>query len=92
MKTVRDVAQEEALHQVNSLIDSLITNSDRIIARQRCQSFLNGCSLQEEDQPHQMVDKKFEMAILGCTLDDQKVIKRRLLALMTYLNKQSISD
>lgn len=95
VKTVRDAAQEEALHQVNSLIDSLITSTDRILARQRCQTFLNGCSFNESSsnalELDQVVDKKFEMAMLGCTLDDQKVIKKRLLALMTYLNKQTVS-
>lgn len=37
------------------------------------------------------VDKKFESVLLGCTLDDQKNIKKRLQALMDYLNKQTIS-
>lgn len=96
VKTVRDAAQEEALHQVNSLIDSLITSTDRILARQRCQTFLNGCSFSENmanaQEQNQAVDKKFEMVLLGCTLDDQKVIKKRLQALMTYLNKQTVSD
>lgn len=96
VKTVRDAAQEEALHQVNSLIDSLITSNDRMLARQRCQTFLNGCSFNECNsnarEQDQVVDKKFEMVVLGCTLDDQKVIKKRLQALMTYLNKQTISD
>lgn len=96
VKTVRDTAQEESLHQVNSLIDSLITSTDRLLARQRCQTFLNGCSgndpLSQFNEKDQMVDKKFEMAVLGCTLDDQKIIKKRLQALMTYLNKQTISD
>lgn len=95
VKTVRDAAQEESLHQVNSLIDSLITSTDRILARQRCQQFLNGCSGNEPqtqlNEHDQMVDKKFEMAVLGCTLDDQKIVKKRLQALMTYLNKQTIT-
>lgn len=94
VKTVRDTAQEEALHQVNSLIDSLITSTDRILARQRCQTFLNGCNDSSSCAPDsdQAVDKKFEMVVLGCTLDDQKVVKKRLQALMTYLNKQTVSD
>lgn len=96
VKTVRDAAQEESLHQVNSLIDSLITSNDRPLARQRCQMFLNGCSgndpLSMINEQDQVADKKFENAVLGCTLDDQKIIKKRLQALMTYLNKQTISD
>lgn len=96
VKTVRDAAQEEALHQVNSLIDSLLTIGDRALARQRCQTFLNACSVQDDQSSatdiEPIVDKKFEAAVLGCTLDDQKNIKKRLQALMTYLNKQTVSE
>lgn len=96
VKTVRDGAQEEALHQVNIMIDSLITFNDRVMARQRCQTFLNACSVHDEVNEfadiEQMLDKRFENAVLGCTLDDQKIIKKRLLALMAYLNKQTVSD
>lgn len=94
VKTVRDAAQEDALHQVNSLIDSLIVNNDRILARHRCQTFLNSFNVTDPDidspDREKLVDRKFEMAVLGCTLDDQKVIKKRLMALMTYLNKHTI--
>lgn len=96
VKTVRDGAQEDALHQVNSLIDTLITITDRVQARHRCQTFLNACSFYDIDNAPaelgQTVDKKFECAVLGCTLDDQKVIKKRLQALMNYMNKQTVSD
>lgn len=102
VKTIRDKAQEEALHQINSLIDSLITKGDAVLSRQRCQSFLNACgcsddvsiqktTIDEEATPLN-VDKKFENYLLGCTLDDQKNIKKRLLALINYLNKQIIVD
>lgn len=94
VKTVRDSAQEDALHQVNSLIDSLLTVGDRMLARQRCQTFLNACSVHDAANASEIepiVDKKFETAVLGCTLDDQKTIKKRLQALMSYLNKQTVS-
>lgn len=96
VKTVRDTAQSESLHQVNSMIDSLITSIDRIQARHRCKLFLNACSFTESTldtvEEDVVADKKFEIAVLGCTLDDQKVVKKRLQALMSYLNKQTISD
>lgn len=95
VKTVRDAAQEDALHQVNGLIDSLLTLSDRVGGRQRCQTFLNACVHDDPSSTHEIepiVDKKFETAVLGCTLDDQKIIKKRLQALMTYLNKQTVSE
>lgn len=89
VKTIRDKAQEDSLHQVNSLIDSVITTTDRITARQHCQHYLNCCS--DSGGVERVTDKKFEMALLGCALDDQKNIKKRLQALMTYLNKQIIA-
>lgn len=97
VKTVRDAAQSESLHQVNSMIDSLITSNDRTQARHRCKMFLNACSFNESTmdpvaEEEVVVDKKFENALLGCTLDDQKVVKKRIQALMSYLNKQTISD
>lgn len=92
VRTVRDTDQEDALHQVNVLIDSLITFDDRVQARHRCQTFLNACEIDLGGDMGQSVDKKFESAILGCSLDDQKVVKRRLRALMSYLNKQTILD
>lgn len=78
------------------MIDSLITSIDRIQARHRCKLFLNACSFTESTldtvEEDVVADKKFEIAVLGCTLDDQKVVKKRLQALMSYLNKQTISD
>lgn len=89
--TIRDQAQEDSLHQVNGLIDSVITTTDRIAARLHCQHYLNCCS-DGGGSAERVIDKKFEMALLGCALDDQKNIKKRLQALMTYLNKQIIAD
>lgn len=75
----------------------MLTVSDRMLARQRCQTFLNACSVHDDPanvtaEHQQIVDKKFETAVLGCTLDDQKIVKKRLQALMTYLNKQTVSE
>ncbi|KAL5291151.1 BAG2 family protein [Megaselia abdita] len=102
VRTVRDRSQEDSLSQVNALIDAMITVGDPVISRQRCQHYLNACSDNHSfnlyDGGHSsgidttIVDKKFESAILGCTLDDQKNIKKRLTALMNYLNKQTIHD
>lgn len=93
--TVRDRAQEDSLHMVNSLIDEIISSSDAILSRLRCQQFLNACSTTDtttytELDPSMCSDKKFENALLGCTLDDQKTIKKRLQALLDYLIKQTV--
>jgi len=85
VKTARDDMQEDALHQVNSFIDSLVMNlqNDPFGTKNRCVAFMNACS----SQTHGMADKNFETAILGCTLDDQKRVKRRLQGLLDYIDK-----
>ncbi|XP_055614463.1 BAG family molecular chaperone regulator 2 isoform X2 [Uranotaenia lowii] len=95
--TVRDQAQEDSLHRVNSLIDVLISSSDPVSSRLRCQQFLNACSSEYSggqsvhlDPISEHIDKKFESALLGCTLDDQKTIKKRLQALLAYLTQQTV--
>ncbi|KAH8296035.1 hypothetical protein KR054_000979 [Drosophila jambulina] len=101
VRTVRDNSQEDSLSQINALIDTMIKMGDPVIARQRCQLYLNACCSSSMDPSGHMdtvpeadvgpIDKKFESALLGCTLDDQKNIKKRLQALMGYLNKQTVS-
>lgn len=94
--TVRDRAQEDSLHHVNSLIDAIISSSDPVISRLRCQQFLNACSTTDTTtycdllDPAMCSDKKFEGVLLGCTLDDQKTIKKRLQALLAYLTQQTV--
>ncbi|XP_011503075.1 PREDICTED: BAG family molecular chaperone regulator 2 [Ceratosolen solmsi marchali] len=85
VKIHRDDIQQDALHQVNGLIDSLVINlrNDPSGTRQRCAYFMNACSSQSSGHS----DKTFETAILGCTLDDQKKIKKRLQGLLDYIDK-----
>ncbi|XP_023291372.2 BAG family molecular chaperone regulator 2 isoform X3 [Lucilia cuprina] len=102
VRTVRDQSQEDSLSQINVLIDMMITMGDPVLSRQRCQMYLNACCSAREsgnlpscnesglDMDAGPIDKKFESVLLGCTLDDQKNIKKRLQALMGYLNKQII--
>ncbi|XP_012284410.1 BAG family molecular chaperone regulator 2 [Orussus abietinus] len=85
VKIQRDQIQQEALHQVNDLIDSLVIGlrSDPSGTRLRCASFMNACSSHAIGQS----DKTFETAILGCTLDDQKRVRKRLQGLLDYIDK-----
>uniref|UniRef100_A0A1B0G4P6 BAG family molecular chaperone regulator 2 n=1 Tax=Glossina morsitans morsitans TaxID=37546 RepID=A0A1B0G4P6_GLOMM len=52
---------------------------------------MNECNM-DVDVAAGHVDKKFESVLLGCTVDDQKNIKKRLHALMGYLNQQIINQ
>lgn len=44
---------------------------------------MNACTSQNVGNS----DKNFETAILGCTMDDQKRIKKRLQGLLDYIDK-----
>lgn len=67
------------------MIDSLVVGlrNDPAGTRQRCASFMNACTSQNGEHS----DKNFETAILGCTMDDQKRIKKRLQGLLDYIDK-----
>jgi BCL2-associated athanogene 2 len=89
--TQRDQMQEEALHQVNHLIDGLVmcVKSDPQSAKAKCASFMNACS---SNVVHGITDKKFESALLGCTVDDQKRVKKRLQGLLNYFDKLNVTS
>ncbi|XP_014480540.1 PREDICTED: BAG family molecular chaperone regulator 2 [Dinoponera quadriceps] len=90
VKVQRDHIQQEALHQVNGLIDGLVVGlrQDPSGTRQRCAEFMNACS--SHGIGHS--DKIFETAILGCTMDDQKRVKKRLQGLLDYIDKMHILE
>lgn len=85
--------QEESLHQVNTFIDNLVIDlhGDPYIVKERCMSYMAACGSKSDDN----VDKIFESAVLGCSLDDQKRIRRRLQGLLNYIeysNKVCAAD
>ena len=88
--TQRDQPQEESLHQVNLLIDNLVMslkmNPEQ--ARETCVSYMNACA---SHVVQGITDKKFENVLLGCTLDDQKRVKKRLHGLLSYLEKLNVT-
>lgn len=96
--TVRDLSQVDSLNVINHLIDEVIRFGDPIVKRQKCQEYLNACSSSDYQYSNvsmtfsavTFVDKKFEGYLLGCTLDDQKRIKKRLEALLNYMAQQIV--
>ena len=97
--TVRDHSQVDSLNIINHLIDEIIRFGDPITKRQKCQEYLNACSSYDfhytmnfaSTSQVTFIDKKFEGHLLGCTLDDQKRIKKRLEALLSYMAQQIIN-
>ncbi|CRK92154.1 CLUMA_CG005706, isoform A [Clunio marinus] len=100
VQTVRDHSQIDSLNVINHLIDEIIKFGDPIVKRKKCQEYLNACSSNDfqytmsfssiESTTVTFIDKKFEGHLLGCTLDDQKRIKKRLEALLNYMAQQII--
>jgi len=84
LTTARGESQSECLFQVNSVIDELIvqiqTDCDR--AEDVCRRFISACDI---DSGGRGVDSKFEKMLLGCTAEDQKVIKKRLVGLLEHI-------
>ncbi|CAG9564184.1 unnamed protein product [Danaus chrysippus] len=89
VRTDRDPQQEEALSQVNMFIDQLVmsVHEDAVVAHARCQTYMNACTSAPD---HSATDRNFETAILGCTLDDQKRVKKRLQGLLDYFAKLNV--
>ncbi len=96
VSTVRDPYQEDSLHSINSLVDEVIRSDDPIFKRKKITEFLNACSSSDIPTTSSteiiVIDKKFENVLLGCTLDDQKHVRKRLEALLIYLGQKIISE
>ncbi|RWS17953.1 hypothetical protein B4U79_10416 [Dinothrombium tinctorium] len=87
--TTRDEDQVNALQTVNMYIDNLVEmfkqNANQAIHLGRM--YLNTCSSESNVG---IVDEKFQKAIIACTADDQKKIRKRLESLlMTFSHAKS---
>jgi len=91
INTQRDKPQEEALHQINHLIDSLVVGmkTDPEGTQAKCMAYMNSCS---SAVVQGVIDKNFESTLLGCTVDDQKRVKKRLHGLLSYINKLNVTS
>jgi len=88
IKTERSPPQMESLHKVNNLIDNLIRDmkEDAGATRKRCISYINACS--EQITIFDVgIDATFENAVLGCAVEDQKRVRKRLSGLYSYFTK-----
>lgn len=55
----------------------------------KCVAYMNSCSSHIIEG---VIDKNFESILLGCTIDDQKRVKKRLHGLLSYINKLNVSS
>lgn len=81
--TTRSDSQQNCLEEINTMIDKIVNvlRDDPDTAKFTCQSYIASCSSQENESG----SKVFETAVLGCTLDDQKRIFKRLQGLLDYI-------
>eukprot|EP00088_Acartia_fossae_P046876 TRINITY_DN50751_c0_g1_i1.p1 TRINITY_DN50751_c0_g1~~TRINITY_DN50751_c0_g1_i1.p1 ORF type:complete len:213 (+),score=74.44 TRINITY_DN50751_c0_g1_i1:39-677(+) len=83
LSTSRTSAQQDSLHSVNRAIDTLIfqIQTDTVQAHLLCSQYLSAAG-SDIDHP---ADVKFEQHLLGCTAEDQKNVKKRLLGLLDHI-------
>ena len=90
VQIIRSPAQETALQTVlkylHDLIGEIHTNMEQ--SKGIIQRYLNSC-LTETRGP---VDDKFQAALLGCTAEDQKDVKKRLEVLWASLERETKED
>jgi len=89
VSTSRSNGQQESLHRVNQAIDTLIVKiqTDTDEANVLCRTYLSATG-SEDDSP---TDAKFEQHLLGCTIEDQKSVRKRLVGLHQHI-KAIVSD
>uniref|UniRef100_A0A3Q2Q4V2 BCL2 associated athanogene 2 n=1 Tax=Fundulus heteroclitus TaxID=8078 RepID=A0A3Q2Q4V2_FUNHE len=75
--TIRNPQQEEALQKATSMIDEIVKKllSDMESGRQQLLALHAACVTEAPPVP---IDQKFQAIVIGCALEDQKKIKRRL--------------
>ncbi len=90
IQIIRSPAQEKSLQTVLKYLHDLIgtIHSNMKDSRQVIERYLNSC-LTETTGP---VDDKFQAALLGCTAEDQKDVRKRLEALWASLERAEESE
>ncbi|GMR58770.1 hypothetical protein PMAYCL1PPCAC_28965, partial [Pristionchus mayeri] len=85
VSTPRNSEQQQALSQVNTLIEGMINkmSDDLTNTKEQCRRFLNACS-PEETGP---IDQRFQAQVIECTADDQKKIRRKLAQIITQIER-----
>lgn len=79
--TIRSAQQEEALHKATCIIDEIVKKllDDMDGSRNRLLALHAACVTEAPPVP---IDQKFQAIVIGCALEDQKKIKRRLETLL----------
>ncbi|XP_008066311.2 BAG family molecular chaperone regulator 2 [Carlito syrichta] len=81
VETIRNPQQQESLKHATRIIDEVVNKflDDLENAKSHLMSLYSACSSEVPSGP---VDQKFQSIVIGCALEDQKKIKRRLETLL----------
>ena len=98
LQTRRTTTQLQSLEAVEAKICQLVrlveTDSDGTSSSKTCRGYLAACGGTEPGQTAGQTCHKFEALVLGCAVEDQKMIRRRLSDLLNQIeilaeNKQT---
>ncbi|XP_064412552.1 BAG family molecular chaperone regulator 2 isoform X2 [Latimeria chalumnae] len=90
VETIRNPQQQEFLRHATMLIDEIANQvlEDLEGAKKRLLSMHTACS---SEAPAGPIDQKFQSIVIGCALEDQKKIKRRLETLIRNIDSSAKS-
>ncbi|EHB12251.1 BAG family molecular chaperone regulator 2 [Heterocephalus glaber] len=87
VETVGNPQQEESLNHATRIIDDVVSKFLDDLGSAKCHlmSLYSACS----EVPPGPVDQKFQSIVIGCALEDQKKIKRRLETLLRNIENSN---
>ncbi|XP_063186355.1 BAG family molecular chaperone regulator 2 isoform X3 [Chroicocephalus ridibundus] len=90
VETIRNAQQQESLQHATKMIDEIVNKllDDLEDAKIRLMSLYGACT---SDVPAGPIDQKFQSVVIGCAIEDQKKIKRRLETLLRNLENSEKS-
>ncbi|XP_058032643.1 BAG family molecular chaperone regulator 2 [Ahaetulla prasina] len=90
VETIRNAQQQESLLRATQMIDEIVNKllDDLEDSKSRLISLYGACTSETPSGP---VDQKFQSVVIGCAIEDQKKIKRRLETLLRNIDNSEKS-
>lgn len=90
VETIRNPQQQESLLRATQMIDEIVNKllDDLEDSKSRLISLYGACT---SETPSGAVDQKFQSVVIGCAIEDQKKIKRRLETLLRNIDNSEKS-
>ncbi|XP_077164174.1 BAG family molecular chaperone regulator 2 [Paroedura picta] len=90
VETIRNPQQQESLFHATRMIDEIVSKllDDLEDSKSRLMSLYGACISEVPSGP---IDQKFQSIVIGCAIEDQKKIKRRLETLLRNIENSAKS-